>query len=167
MQGHGTYERKRPAGMRIRRWYCRACRITFSAHPDCTASRVSDTLEGIEAVAAHAAAYGMAAAARMFRASHADPVSAWRFVRRRCDWVSDLLWILRGLTETFFGMEPTLAGLRVHLGPEVGLRDLRGVCSGDLPCLPHPVGFRPPPAPSGSQRGPPTGNGNGSGSPGG
>ena len=163
LQGHGTYGRKRPAGMRIRRWYCAGCGITFSALPDCAASRVSGTLEEIDAVVTCASSSGMMAAVRLFLPFHMDPVSSWRYVRRRCRWVAEVLSILRGLSPLFFGMEPTLPGLRAHLGPGVGLRDLRGLCAMDLPYLPHPVGFRPPSARSGKPRGPPTGTGHGSG----
>ena len=41
---HGTYARKRPAGMQIARWYCGESHTTFSLLPDCLAARLPRTL---------------------------------------------------------------------------------------------------------------------------
>ena len=41
---HGTYERVRPPGTLIARWYCPKARRTVSALPDCLASHYSGTL---------------------------------------------------------------------------------------------------------------------------
>jgi transposase-like protein len=45
---HGTYERKCPAGLRIARFYCRACHLTVSLLPDFLAAGYSDTLAVFE-----------------------------------------------------------------------------------------------------------------------
>ena len=51
---HGTYARKRPAGTRIARWYCRESHTTFSLLPDCLAARLPGTLTELEEVVAEA-----------------------------------------------------------------------------------------------------------------
>ena len=50
---HGTYGRKWPEGMRIRRHYCRTSQKSFSLIPDFLAARVSGCLHQIEDVVAH------------------------------------------------------------------------------------------------------------------
>jgi hypothetical protein len=44
----GSYERKAPAGLRIRRWYCPKAHRTFALVPDFAATRVSSSLCEIE-----------------------------------------------------------------------------------------------------------------------
>ncbi|MGI9304505.1 MAG: hypothetical protein ACR2RB_17640, partial [Gammaproteobacteria bacterium] len=60
---HGTYERVRPAGTRIARWYCRASHQTFSLLPDCLAARCSGSLAEVEAAVDVAERAGTLAAA--------------------------------------------------------------------------------------------------------
>lgn len=60
---------------------------------------------------------------------HVDPLVPWRFVRLRCRWMDGLLGMLCRLLPQFFGMEPTLAGLRIRLGSETALRYLREHCA--------------------------------------
>jgi len=47
---HDTYERVRPPGTLIARWYCPKARRTVSAPPDCLASHYSGTLADLEAM---------------------------------------------------------------------------------------------------------------------
>lgn len=161
--GHGTYDRVKPEGMRIRRWYCADCHRTFSALPDCLACGVSGTLEEIEEVAIRAEEEGPMEAVRFFFASHVDPLVPWRLVRRRRGWMDGLMRMLCGLLPLFFGMEPTLSALRARLGSQTALRDLREHCREHLGSMPFPVGFRLPPRRWQPSTGPPTGNGHGSG----
>ena len=51
---HGAYERRRPAGTQIARWYCRESHTTFSLLPDCLAARLPGTLRRLEEVVVHA-----------------------------------------------------------------------------------------------------------------
>jgi len=84
--------RKKPAGLRVRRWYCPTAHETFSLLPDCAATRVSSTLAEIEAVvvaverARRDSGYSLELVARA-RRPDIEPAGATRWVRRRLRWV--------------------------------------------------------------------------------
>lgn len=144
----GTYERKQPAGLLVRRWYCPKAHQTFSLLPDFAASRVSGTLDDIEGVAA---AVGAALergdtfemAARELR-QDIEAAGAKRWVRRRVRWVQATLTSLLGLApDVFAGCEQTIAGVRAALMVGHALMRAREIVAPHLSSLPAPVGFGP------------------------
>ena len=155
---HGTYFRKFPVGMRVARWYCRGCQVSFSALPDCLSARLPGSLALAEAVASFAEVHGIHAAARHWRGETADFSSARRWVRRRALLVRDILTVLRGL-EPGLGLALAVAAFRERLGVPVALVELRRLGSARLAHLPYPLKFDLRRRPVGSQTGPPTADG--------
>ena len=70
--------------MRVARWYCRKCHMTFSALPDCLSARLPGPLSCAEDVAAFAEQRGINAAARKWCPEAADFSSARRWLHARC-----------------------------------------------------------------------------------
>ncbi len=154
---HGTYRRKKPVGMRISRWYCRDCGVSFSALPDCLCARLPGSLSQAEEVVLLAESHGISAAAREFRPDALDFRGARRWVRRRVFPVRAGLSVFRGLDPVLFaGLALLLGAFRERLAAPVALVALRGLGCGRLACLPYPVGFDLRRRRSGSQTGPPT-----------
>jgi hypothetical protein len=99
---HGTYERVRPAGTLIARWYCPRARRTVSALPDCLASHYSGTLADLEAmVLAVEQAPSRAAAAGQLRTEIEMP-GALRYLDRLSRAVHSALATIRGLEPVRF-----------------------------------------------------------------
>lgn len=145
LRSHGTYPRQRPAGAQVRRFLCLQSGKTVSLLPSCLASHVSGSLESIEqAVRRCAQAPSLEQAADRARpAQECSLASAQRWLRRRLDWVRQLLTLVKGLyPERFAGAEPTLQGFERQLGSRHVLRELRTVAAAHLPDLPTPVGLR-------------------------
>ena len=119
---HGTYERLRPAGTRIARWYCRQAQCTFSLLPDCLAARLSGSLEEVEAaVVAVEKARSVEAAADHLRPD-IDLPGALRWTRHRLGPVHRALRLLLALLpELLLGCPPTVQGFRQRLETEVAL----------------------------------------------
>jgi hypothetical protein len=145
----GTYERRRPAGLRIRRWYCPKAHRTFSLVPDFAASRISSSLHDIEQVAIEVerareqTGYSLVLAARALR-PNIEPEGAVRWVRRRLRWVEAALAVLMGLApQLLAGCEPTLASVRAALGCGCVLVRAREIAAAQLAHLAAPVGFAP------------------------
>ena len=161
---HGTYARKTPAGMRVSRWYCRPCRTSFSALPDCLSARLPGPLSSAEAVAAFAEERGIHAAARRWRGEAADFSSARRWVRRRVVLVGGCLSVFRGLEAVLLaGLVLSVGAFRARLEAPVALIELRRIGSSRLQSLPYPVGFDLRWRSFGSQTGPPTEDGSAQG----
>ena len=157
---HGTYGRKFPAGMRIARWYCRFCHVSFSALPDCLSARLPGSLAEAEEVASFAEAHGIHAAARVWRSQAADLSSARRWVRRRVLLVREVLTVFRGLEPVLLlGLVLSVGAFRERLGVPVALVELRRLGSARLVHIPYPVGFDLRRRRVGSQTGPPTRDG--------
>ena len=143
--------------MRVARWYCRECQVTFSALPDCLSARLPGTLSCAEDVVAFAERRGINAAARQWRPEAADFSSARRWVHRR-------VVLVRGCLSVFLSLDPTLfAGLalligafREQLDAPAALIELRRLGSPRLAVIPYPVGFDLRWRAFGSQTGPPT-----------
>ena len=160
LRRHGTYGRKTPVGTRISRWYCRDCRMTFSALPDCFSARLPGSLASAEEVVAFSEQHGISAAARKWRGDAADFSSARRWVRRR-------VLLVRSCLSIFLGLEPVLfAGVALLIGAVAGRLDdpvaligLRRLGSSRLSLIPYPVGFDLRRRRVGSQTGPPTEDG--------
>lgn len=153
---HGTYGRKTPEGMRIQRWWCHQCRRTFSALPDCLASRYRGTLDDLEAEAVQVELQGsVAGAVRVLYPQCINPEAACRRLSRRVKCIDGILRMVCGLVPVLFGVQPTVCALRLHLGTQSVLFMLRSLCCNHLHVISQPSGFRRPGDGSGSQRGPP------------
>ncbi len=137
--------RKTPRGARIARWYCPQSRTTFSLLPDCLAARLPGTLDALEAVAVHAErAASLAAAANALRRDAVYLPGAMRWVRRRVRLVDHVLTIVIDLLPEQFA--PGVGGIgmvRVRLGTDRALTELRSLVATQLSVLPAPLGFRP------------------------
>ena len=140
---HGTYARRKPAGMRIARYYCPTARETFSLLPDCLASHFPGELDAIEHVVTTVeGARSVEAAADVLRPEITLP-SAVRWIRRRLTPIRlalltlVTLWPDRGLGAS------TLSQTRATLTTMSALVALRTHVSDHLPLLPTPLGFRP------------------------
>ncbi len=172
---HGTYARVRPAGTRIRRWYCPRGRRTFSALPDCLSARLSGELVSVEALVRRVEqATSLAAAVRQER-PEIGLAGVLRYVGRRVRTIHRALQALRGLYPHIFqGTAATVTSFAAALdradttamvtaalpppvpGPVLGR--LRELAHRYLDRLPAPLGFAPtriraPQHRSGSQHG--------------
>jgi hypothetical protein len=141
---HGTYERVRPPGTLIARWYCPKARRTVSALPDCLASHYSGTLADLEAmVLAVERAPARAFAAEQLRTEIELP-GALRYLDRLRRSVHGTLAAVRGLEPQRFGaVVPTLQAFAAVLGTDSVLVCLRSLVTRYLPQLPTPFGFDP------------------------
>jgi hypothetical protein len=141
---HGTYERKRPAGTRIARWFCEDGHCTFSALPDCLAARLSGSLEALEAVVVVLEqAPSLEAGADRVRGDIELP-GAIRWARRREQRVHAGLEVVLGvLWPLFAGCAPTVSALRAWLGVAPVLPALRTIAASHLAEIPAPLGFDP------------------------
>ena len=134
--GHGTYERKSPPGMRVKRFRCRRSGATVSLLPDFLPARTPGTMAGVERVV-RAVEDGVPGTA--------DNARAVALAQR----VRAVLVTLRTLyPDRFASVEPTLAAFGVALGSATVLGRLRAVAAGHLPWLATPVGFRHPRPPN-------------------
>jgi hypothetical protein len=142
---HGTYERVRPPGALIARWYCPLERRTVSALPDFLASHYSGTLADLEAmVLAVEQAPSRTVAAGRLRTEIELP-GALRYLDRLCRAVHGALAAIRGLEpERFAAVTPTLMGFAAVLRAGTVLTALRTWVARYLPQLPTPFGFDPP-----------------------
>lgn len=141
---HGTYERVRPPGTLIARWYCPRARRTVSALPDCLASHYSGTLADLEAMLlAVEQAPSRAAAAGRLRTEIELP-GALRYLDRLRRSVHGTLAAIRGLEPERFGtVVPTLQAFAAVLGAGSVLVRLRTLAVRYLAQLLTPFGFHP------------------------
>jgi hypothetical protein len=144
-KSHGTYERKRPAGVLVRRWYCPKAGTTFSLLPDWVASRYPAALGEIEDVVAQAEQAPSQAKAIEQLWPEVGLVGAQRKLRRWCRAVTMTLTLARGLLPELQGGTSTLATVRERLGTDEVLVNLREKLADRLASLPPPVGFGPRP----------------------
>jgi hypothetical protein len=142
---HGTYQRVKPPGTKIPRWYCPESHCTFSLLADCFAARLSGTLCEIETVVFEVEqARSLEAAADPLRPDIELP-GAIRWTRRRVKAVHACLTILLGLLpELFVGCQPTLSAFSQWLQVDFTLPALREIAAAHLDTLPPPLGFNPP-----------------------
>jgi len=144
----GTYERVRPAGVRVARWWCPVQGASVSLLPSFLAARFSGTLAEVEAVVdAVERAGGVSAAVDAVYPPDAERAvglaCAKRAIRRRVRAVrAALLAIATLLAERFAGVAPTLAAFREALGLDRVLEPLRRAAQRRLGALPVPLGFR-------------------------
>lgn len=143
---HGTYERIDPPGCLIARWYCRTAHATISLLPDFLCSRLTGTLEEVEAVVATADAASTQEAASEVLRPDVELPGALRWLRRRTQLVRAGLAAVIGLLPGLLaGREPTVSSIRSALGAEMALVCLRSVVAPHLAALPPPLGFGPRP----------------------
>ena len=140
---HGSYGRKQPDGVRVRRFLCRRSGRTVSLLPDCLAAHWSGTLAEVEQVVREAArAASLEEAANRLRTDRVSLASALRWVRRRVQAVQALLTVLRTLYPERFGeLEPRLEDFSGALGSQAVLPCLRALAEQRLGALPAPAGF--------------------------
>jgi hypothetical protein len=140
---HGTYERVRPPGTLIARWYCPLERRTVSALPDCLASHYSGTLADLEATVLAVEQAPSRAAAGQLRTEIELP-GALRYLDRLCDSVHGALSAIRGLEpDRFATVAPTLQAFTAVLGAGSVLMCLRELVARYLAQLTTPFGFNP------------------------
>lgn len=170
---HGTYPRLWPEPLLVARYYCPEGHTTFSLLPDFLSSRLSGTLDEVEAAVVTAeTAPTLAAAADLVRppesweacddesldedAEVRDPITleaTTRWLRRRMKMVTVTLVAVAGLLpELFAGCEMTLSGFRQRLRTSSVLVQLREMAADHLGVLPPPVGFGPRPRPRKNRR---------------
>ena len=140
---HGTYGRKQPDGVRVRRFLCPRSGRTVSLLPDCLAAHWSGTLAEVEAVVREAArASSLEEAANRLRTDRVSLASALRWVRRRVLAVQALLTALCTLyPERFGALEPRLEDFSRALDSQAVLPCLRAIAEQRLGALPAPAGF--------------------------
>ena len=141
---HGTYGRKFPAGVRVRRFLCRPSGQTVSLLPKCLAAHWSGTLAAIEQAAQAAArAKSQTAAANQLRSDYVGLAGALRWTRRRVRAVREFLSAARTVCPQQCGqLEPSLEAFGERLGRPAVLARLRVLAGPSLGSLPAPVGFR-------------------------
>ena len=121
LASHGTSERRRPEGARVRPFLCRRSGRTVSLLPDCLAAHLAGTLPEVETTV---------------RATEQAPTLA-AAARQAC------LELLRTLEPARYGtVAPTLGAFGAALGTVAVLVRLRAVEAARLDKLPAPVGFR-------------------------
>lgn len=144
---HGTYARVDPPGCRVARGYCPTARATVSLLPDFLCSRLTGTLDEVEAAVATAEGASSQEAASEALRPDVELPGALRWVRRRRRLVraglSAVIGLLPGLLA---GREPTVASIRSAVGAELALVCLRAAAASHLAALPPPLGFGPRPA---------------------
>jgi predicted NBD/HSP70 family sugar kinase len=153
---HGSYERKRPAGTRIARWYCPQGHCTFSLLPDHLAARFPGTLAEIEEVVLAAEqAHSLEACAHAQRPEPICLPAALRWVRRRVAAVRTLLsTAVAMLPQLLAGAALGVAAMRERLGVTSALTRLRQTLAQHLPAVAAPLGFRHRRRGGGAARGP-------------
>jgi len=143
---HGTYKRARPAGTRIRRWYCPTGQVTFSALPDCLSARLSGELAEVERVVRRVqAAPSLSAAVRQQRLE-IGLAGVLRYVGRRLNAIARALRAIKGLYPERFGTAAATVTAFAYALEHTGnaapvLQELREVAARHLGRLPAPLGF--------------------------
>jgi len=149
LRRHTGYERRRPAGLFVPRWYCRKGHTTFSLVPDFAASYVADSLPAIEAAVAtyeqqRAAGLTVAAIAMQLR-DDIELQGAIRWLARRRAWVAAGLTLLVGFAPwVLAGVERTVINARAALTVPSALVQVRKILGPRLTWAPAPVGFARP-----------------------
>src|SRR5690606_41826558 len=130
---HTADARKGPGGARVARYYCRTARVTFSLLPDCLASRLSGSLDEVEAAVVVAeTAPTLTQAAQQLRPELADVRHALRWLRRRTVPVRAALTALVTLLPALSGVSPTVTAVREVLGARQVLVTTRELMSDRL-----------------------------------
>lgn len=140
---HTAYERKRPVGAWIARYYCKPCQTSFSLLPDCIAAGLSNSLDEIENVVVTVEKASSFENAAFDLRPDLEQSGRRRWVRRRVNRVRLMLGIVATLgVLTGTTRELTVTALRDDLGTDRALVDLRPLVNEHIAHLPTPVGFR-------------------------
>ena len=145
---NGTYKRRFPEGTKIARFYCPKGHTTFSLLPDCLASRLSGSLDEVEAVIVEVEnSPSQEKAADRLRLDIELP-GVLRWMRRRVHCVRSALGMVIELIPSLFSeCHPTISSFRSVLCVESALPALRSHAGPYLHILPPPLGFGPSPGP--------------------
>lgn len=134
--------------MRVARFWCTVARETISLLPSFLTSRLSGTVDELEeAVLARERSGTLAAAVERVRPSDqeesiADPKAAAQWLRRRTVAVAAALTaIVTLLPDRLSGCAPSVDALRVRLGTEHALMELRRLAVAYLSALGPPLGL--------------------------
>lgn len=122
------------------RWYCPTAKVSFSLLPDCLACGVSGSLDEIEAACVAAEQLGVERAAGELRPEVELP-AVLRWLRRRRGGINAALLALLTLLPGELGGEASLTAIRVVLGSDRALVQLRAIGAAHLQVLPGPLGF--------------------------
>lgn len=142
IQGHGTYSRQTPDGMRVRRWRCAQCGGTVSMLPSCMAAHLQGSLEEVEKAVGAAQGEPRPAPEEVHPSAHIEPQGAARWLRRRVRRVVAGLQVAGTLLpDRFAGLPPTVEAFRGALGGKPALGRLRKAAAAQLQQLPCPIGF--------------------------
>ena len=143
---NGTYRRKYPEGTKVARWYCPLGHTTFGLLPNCLSSRLSGSLNEVEAVILEVEKSStQEKAAEKIRIDVVLP-SVLRWMRRRIKLVQASLAMLIELMPSLFSdCNPSISSFRSVLCVEPVLPELRNRASSYLHFLPPPLGFGPRP----------------------
>lgn len=139
---HGTYTRKWPIPLKIRRWYCLKAHATISFLPDFLACRLSGTLQDVEEVVLEVQKYpNLEMAAASIRADIELP-GAIRWLRRRLNYVKTILTIAGGIFPQYGPWD--IHQLKEFFALAYILPHLREILNCHLHVLPSIIGLSPP-----------------------
>ena len=139
---HGTYTRKHPIELKISCWYCRMGHTLISMLPDFLPSRLSETLKDVEEIVLEVQKYpSLERAAENIRPDIELP-GAVRWVRRRINYVKDVLVRGAGILPQF--EFKSLEQLQKIFKVDFVLPHLREILETHLHKLPHIIGLIPP-----------------------
>ena len=142
IQGHGTYARQTPDGMRVRRWRCAQCGGTVSMLPSCMAAHLHGSLEEVEGAVGAAQSEPRPVPEEVHPSPYIEPRGAARWLRRRVRRVVAGLQVAGTLLpDRFAGLPPTVEAFRGALGGKPALSRLRQAAAAQLQQLPCPIGF--------------------------
>ncbi len=144
LRPHGSYARKLPEGVRVRRFRCPQSGQTVSLLPDCLAAHLPGTLAEVEQVVRAAGRPGLPRGGwkRLHPSSYLGTAGRRRWVARRVERVGLCLTLLTTLLPESCGrLEPTLEAFGNALGTAAVLVRLRAVAATELAVLPAPLGF--------------------------
>ena len=144
LRPHGSYARKLPEGVRVRRFRCPQSGQTVSLLPDCLAAHLPGTLAEVEQVVRAAGRPGLPRGGwkRLHPSSYLGTAGRRRWVARRVERVGLCLTLLTTLLPESCGrLEPTLEAFGSALGTAAVLVRLRAVAATELAVLPAPLGF--------------------------
>lgn len=144
LRPHGSYARKIPEGVRVRRFRCPQGGQTVSLLPDCLAAHLSGTLAEVEQVVREAAQPGFPRGGwkQLHPSTYLGTAGGRRWVARRVARVQQCLALLTTLLPESCGrLEPTVEAFGTALGTATVLVTLRAVATPELAVLPAPVGF--------------------------
>ena len=144
LRPHGSYVRKVPVGVRVRRFRCPQSGQTVSLLPDCLAARLCGTLAEIEHVLREAIRPDSPRGGwkRLHPSRYLGTAGGRRWVGRRVERVRLCLTLLTTLLPDRCGrLEPTVEVFGTALGTAAVLVTLRSAAAAELAVLPAPVGF--------------------------